>query len=181
MLALKQAPLRRFTPSSYARIREGLLYLLLLMQESLLSWVSFNLLWDNTDTLNLAHIPIFISPLLPQYSHGCWWLLGSPSLSSPRFTVFCTSPYLDHRPRLTIHLTSHAQSHLHTCRQTSRTCPLWHVPYLSLQAFHKHSRQIPDVTRLPALAFCVLAAPSETSAHSNIAQCGCCILPHVSH
>ncbi len=91
---------------------------------------------------NLVRILFLISSKLPLYSHRS--LLGGRAPFSPCFIVFSTSPYLDYRPRSAIHVTSSAQSRLHACHQTSHTCPRWHVPYLAIQAFHKHFRQFPD-------------------------------------
>ena len=120
--------------------------------------VCLKLLWDITLTqnkilFNLARIPILIYfPItLPSTATACRSLQGSPAPCSPCFSL---------PPLLAIWTTTHVrlstwrhvpmQSCLCTGHQMSRTCHQWHIAYLALQAFHKHSREaLPTSSQWP--------------------------------
>ncbi len=107
---------------------------------------------------NLAIILFFISPKLPCTATGHSWVVQCRLLQVLVLQSSPLSPYLDLVRHFTWRdVTSHA---------TFRASP---------SAFSTSTPDEFPTAWLPAVACCVLAAPSKASAHSNVAQCTCYI------
>ncbi len=132
--------------------------------------------------LNLARSLFFNTQNSPGTATARRPLLGSPtpSPSHPQSLTFLRrgdSPYLDHRSRPAIHVTSRAQPRFCACNPTSHTCPSGTRSVTNFRLSTRSSDQFPTAW-LPILAPCVLAVPFEASAHSDVAlviRPPCCV------